>query len=289
MLPLGYAVRAAHARRVPLVISPRGMLAPWSLRRSRWKKLLAGRLIHPDAFQSAAAWHATSQREAEDIQSLGFQQPVCVAPNGIEPPAMDPTLARAHYLRVAPELAGKRVLLFYSRFHSKKRIKELLADFAPISGRQPEWHLLCVGIPEEYSVDDLRAAAAGLGLASRTTFLDGRDAPKPYAVAHLFALPTHDENFGRVIAEALAWGVPVITTTGTPWEQLNTIGAGRWVEIAAFAQELEGLMARPLDELRVAGERGRTWVVEEFDWARIAKTLRGFYERLTTHVPLVPA
>jgi glycosyltransferase involved in cell wall biosynthesis len=288
MLPLAYAVTAARARGVPLVISPRGMLAPWSLRRSRWKKALASRLVHPGAFEAAAGWHATSGREAQDLQALGFRQPICVSPNGVEPDASDRAEVRAHYWSLAPELAGKRILLFYSRFHSKKRIKELLADFASLAGSRLEWHLLAVGIPEEFSVAELRSVAVTLGIAHRATILDGSDMRKPYSLAELVALPTHDENFGSVVAEALAEGVPVITTTGTPWQGLNEHRAGRWVAIPDFRGELGALMALENEELRGAGGRGRAWVLSRFGWDAAAQKLKTFYETLLANQRSTP-
>ncbi len=280
MLPLGYGARAAQAKGIPLVISPRGMLAPWSLKRSRWKKALASLLIHPGALRGATAWHATSQQEADDIRRLGFGQPVCVAPNGVDPPVADDRMARSYYPRLAPELRGKRVLLFYSRFHSKKRIRELLADFARIAERHADWHLLAVGIPEEFTVAALRGEAERLGIGARATILDGRQAPKPYSLAQLFVLPTHDENFGRVVAEALAAGVPVITTTGTPWEQINVVEAGRWVPLISFRDELGGLLSRSPAQLKAAGERGRAWALETLSWGAAAARLKEFYEAL---------
>ena len=280
MLPLGYAARAAQAKGTPLVISPRGMLAPWSLKRSRWKKALASLLVHPGALQGATAWHATSLQEADDIRRLGFGQPICVAPNGVDPAAADERVARSYYLHAAPELEGKRILLFYSRLHAKKRVRELLADFARIAEGHADWHLLAVGIPEEFTVAALRGEAERLGIGARTTILDGRQAPKPYSLAQLFVLPTHDENFGGVVVEALASGVPVLTTTGTPWEDLNRVGAGRWVPIEEFPGELERLMALAPADLAAAGERGRRWVLDAFDWREIAATMKRFYEGL---------
>ena len=280
MLPLGYAARAARRLGVPLVVGPRGMLAAWALRRSRWKKALARLVLHPGALDSAAGWHATSDREAEDIRRLGFRQPICVAPSGIEPPVDAAPEAKRHFLAVAPEIAGRRVLLFYSRFHSKKRILELLRDFASIAPRLPDWHLLAVGIPDEYSVAELSAEARRLGIASRASILDGTTGPAPYAAAELFSLPTHDENFGRVVAEALAAGVPVITTTGTPWTEIDAAGAGRCVDIDAYRPTLEELMGRTSAELRAQGENGRRWVLQNFQWERSASTLKSFYQEL---------
>lgn len=280
MLPLAYAAEAARARHVPLVISPRGMLAPWSLRRSPWKKRAARALLHRGAFEQAAGWHATSDQEAQDVLRLGTGAPVCTAPNGIEPSApMDPA-ARAVYLERAPELRERRVLLFYSRFHSKKRILELLRDFATLTATHPRWHLLAVGIPEEYSVERIRGEANRLGISERVTVLDGRDLPKPHGLAELYVLPSHDENFGRAVAEALSAGLPVVTTRGTPWSGVAAAEAGAWVTLEDISMALCGLMSRSSDELRAAGERGRDWVLGAFDWKTIAGAMVGFYESL---------
>jgi glycosyltransferase involved in cell wall biosynthesis len=279
-LPLGYAARAAHRRRLPLVISPRGMLAPWSLRRSALLKLVARLLVHPGAFGRAAGWHATSEQEARDIAAYGLTQPVCVAPNGIEPPADDPVAARAAYLAVAPELRGRRVLLFYSRFHPKKRVLELVRDFAALAATHPQWHLLLAGIPQAYTPERLLQEARAAGLAGRVTALDGRSLPKPYALAELFVLPTHDENFGRAIAEALAHGLPVLTTRGTPWSEVETWGAGRWVTLEGVRPALDQLLALAPDTLRQMGERGRTAVLERYAWPVVVRPLVEFYREL---------
>jgi len=279
MLPLGYAARAARERKVPLIISPRGMFAPWSLRRSRLRKALAARVVHPSAFRAAAGWHATSPQEARDIRALGHQQPVFVIPNGVEPDSATES-ARSHYRERAPRIDGRRVLLFYSRFHAKKRVLELMADFAEISRRRPEWYLLVVGIPEQYSVARLEAEAERLGMSDRCRVLDGLNGPKPYAVAELLALPTHDENFGQVVAEALCAGLPVITTTGTPWQELNERGAGRCVDLADFPRDLDALMDRSADELRRAGERGREWARATLDWRIIGLQMAEAYGRI---------
>jgi glycosyltransferase involved in cell wall biosynthesis len=280
MSPLGYAAESARRRAVPLVVSPRGMLTPWARRRSPLKKALARQLVHPGAFEQAAGWHATSETEASQLRAYGLVQPICVAPNGIEPPAEDAEASRRFYLDAAPALRNRRVLLFYSRFHSKKRVLELMRDFKMLAPRLPEWHLLVVGIPEEYSLERLRDEAVRMGLDGRASVLDGRGAPKPYPVAELFVLPTHDENFGRVVAEALASGVPAVTTTGTPWGELDGVGAGTCVSIDALPRELERWMSKTADERRAAGARGREWALQALDWTRIAARLRDFYAQL---------
>ena len=282
MLPLGYAARSARERGVPLVISPRGMLAPWALRRSRLKKTAARLLVHRGAFEQAAGWHATSEQEADDVRALGFTTPICVAPNGIEAASVARDDAVRVYLHLAPELRGRRVLLFYSRFHSTKRILELIRDFSHLSARHSSWHLLAVGIPEEYSVERIMAEASRNGVSSRVTALDGRTLPKPYPLAELFVLPSHVESFGRVVAEALAAGVPVITTIRTPWAGLREVEAGACVPLDEVETALGEAMSRDTTELRVAGARGQQWVAERFSWTRTARVLTDFYEGLVS-------
>jgi len=284
MLPLGYAARAARERGVPLIISPRGMFAPWSLRRSRLRKALAARVVHPGAFRTAAGWHATSPQEARDIRALGYRQPVFVIPNGVETERGTDS-ARSYYRDRSPRIDGRRVLLFYSRFHAKKRVLELMAAFGEIAKRRREWYLLVVGIPEQYSVARLQAEAERLGISDRCGVLDGLQAPKPYAVAELLALPTHDENFGQVVAEALGAGLPVITTTGTPWQELNERGAGRCVDLADFPGELDALMGRSSEELRRAGERGREWARATLDWRTIGLQMAEAYSQILDRWP----
>jgi glycosyltransferase involved in cell wall biosynthesis len=109
---------------------------------------------------------------------------------------------------------------------------------------------------EVWSAFLLRALAETLGLAGRATVLDGRDLPKPYALAELFVLPTHNENFGRVVAEALAAGVPVLTTTGTPWSEIEAADAGRWSPLECLSEDLDELLA--LSPRRVVRD-GRAW------------------------------
>lgn len=281
-LPLDYAAHAAGRRGLPLVVSPRGMLAPWSFRRSPALKLLARLLVHPGAFRRASGWHATSEQEARDIAGAGLRQPVCVAPNGIEPARPDIEAVRAAYYAVAPELQDRRVLLFYSRFHPKKRVLDLIHDFAALAAARPDWHLLVVGIPEAYGPQRLMAEARASGIGARTTALDGRLLPKPYPLAELFVLPTHDENFGRAVAESLAHGVPVLTTQGTPWAELEVWRAGRWVALQDVRRALGELLDLAPDALRQMGERGRQGVLENYAWPVVVRPLVEFYRSLVT-------
>ncbi len=276
---LHYARQAASRANAPLVISPRGMMSPWAWNHHRLKKSLAARFIHPGAFSTAGGWHATSEAEAGEIRALGFNQPICVAPNGVVAPSRaEETAAAQRWHTLVPSLAGRRVALFYSRLHAKKRVLELIDLW--LSKPRGDWLLLIAGIPEQYTVNQLDSYLVRNGGTHQIIVQDGTHEPPPYAVASLFVLPTHSENFGLVIAESLVRGVPVLTTDGTPWQALDTQGAGRCVSWENYGAALETLLASSPEALRASGERARAWAVPAFSWTQAAATLASFYGSL---------
>jgi glycosyltransferase involved in cell wall biosynthesis len=277
--PLHYARRKAARDRIPLVVSPRGMMSTWAWRQHRAKKAFAACCIHPGAFAAVDGWHATSVEEAGEIKTLGFTQPVCVAPNGVESP--DPSevaAARAHWQAVIPASTTKPVALFYSRFHHKKRIIELIDLWAAIA---PEnWVLLLVGVPEQFSVAQLREYVVRAGAVGKIEVYDGANHPPPYAIASLFLLPSHNENFGLVVAESCANGVPVVVTDTTPWSGLQRGGMGWCVPWEQYETILRGALSEPGAQLRERGAQAREWVLREFSWRRSAQELANFYVTL---------
>lgn len=276
--PLHYAHGKARRDGIPLVIAPRGMMGAWAWQHRRWRKALAGRFIHPGALEGAAGWHATSASEAEEIRGLGFTQPVCIAPNGVSaPPAAELAAARTRWEEILPAVRDRRVAVFYSRFHPKKRVLELIDLWRTVAPRG--WLLLLVGMPEHYQVAELRAYAAKAGAAD-VHIHDGAQLPAPYAVASLFVLPSHTENFGLAIAEALAHGVPTLVTDTTPWQQLAVHDAGWCVPWRTFESQLRLATAEPPEALARRGEAGRAWVLREFSWAQSAHILADFYATL---------
>jgi glycosyltransferase involved in cell wall biosynthesis len=279
LLTLRYAHRAAQRLQVPLIISPRGMLSGWAYRHHHWRKLLAALLVHPGALAGADGWHATSAGEAEDIRRLGFTQPVCVAPNGVTLPT-EPELAaaRAAWLAACPSAAGRRIALFYSRFHRKKRLRELIGLW--LAAPRGDWLLLVVGVPEEYSAAEVNQWVAARGGRAQIAVFDGADRPPPFAVASLFLLPSHSENFGLVVAEALAAGVPALVTDTTPWSGLAANDAGWCVPWTDYGRALNEALRQPPGTLATTGGRGRAWVARDFTWDRSAGRLLDFYQEL---------
>lgn len=270
----GASFRAATAAGVPYVLTPRGMLEPWALEHRAWKKKVAWYTYQRYIVHGAALLHATAWAEARQLRALGLQTPILVTPNGVKVPAQ---------WKQEPSRGSTRQALFLSRVHPKKGLLNLIKAWAAV--RPDNWRLVIAGPDEANHRAEVEAAAAREGVEDMVSFTGSiADEAKwtLYRTSDLFVLPTYSENFGVVVAEALASGVPVITTTGAPWSILNEQDCGWWIEIGVgpLQQALREATASS-DARRLAmGRRGRHLVQECYTWPAIAETMVGAYRWL---------
>lgn len=264
---------ATRGGRALLVTSPRGMLSPEALARSALKKRLAKPLQWP-VVARAALLHATSRMEYEDIRQIHVRQPVAIIPNGIDVPEFNGNE------RVAPGGAGVR-MLFLGRLHPIKGIEMLLKAWQELQDRYPQGELVIAGGGEKSYVQSLHEQAGKLGLA-RVSFpgpVFGAEKERQYRTSNLFVLPTKTENFGMAVAEALARGLPVVTTRRAPWPGIEERGCGWWIERTEpeLVKALDHALQLGPIELDRMGRRGRQWMIEEFDWRAIARQMKAAY------------
>jgi glycosyltransferase involved in cell wall biosynthesis len=282
MYPSVVARRWGARTGLPRVVSPRGMLEPWAWAHHRARKALLWSLFERAHCSGATVLHATSDQEAHSIRTRLPSSRVVVIPNGVDVPS-EADLAAA--------VSGKgerRRALFLSRIHPKKGISQLLTAWAVV--RPAGWELAIAGIDEGGHEAEVRRLVSELGLSDSVIFLGeqvGVAKLRTYRSAELFILPTFSENFGIVVAEALAAGVPVLTTTGTPWSGLVTRSAGWWVapESSAIGSVLKEACALPADTLREMGDRGRAWMVRDFGWPAISTRFSDLYSELLDSLP----
>ncbi len=282
MFPNLYARQAAKRSQLPLVISPRGMLEAWSLNRSQLQKRIAWRLYEKENLLNATAFHATSIDEAHSIRQLGFTQPIAIIPNGVTVPKLDSVGSRELLTDRFPELKDKRWLLFLSRLHPKKGLDTLLSVWHTLHAQFPDWQLVIAGPDLIGYQADLVKLTAELNLQHCVTFtgmLSGNDKTTALSHAELMVLPSHSENFGIAIAEALAYGMPVITTHGTPWQGLHPHDCGWWIENNAktLAKTLTEAMQLSDSTRRSMGQNGRRWMIEQYSWSAIAQSMSEVY------------
>jgi glycosyltransferase involved in cell wall biosynthesis len=269
-LPFNHTVAGLAGKRH--IISPRGMLEPWALNNSKWKKRVAWWLYQKRDLKRAIAFHATAESEAESIRRLGFKQPIAVIPNGVDLPEIFKPA-------VKPEGASKTAL-FLSRIHPKKGLPMLLDAWKRVA--PDNWRLVIAGNDDGNHLPLIEKKLKELGLGDQVTIagpLFGKAKDVAYRNADLFVLPSYSENFGIVVTEALGYQLPVLTTTGCPWQELITERCGWWVDPTPEGIEagLGDALASSSMQLQEMGVRGCELVREKYQWPIIAENMWVFY------------
>lgn len=286
MYPNQVAGNMARKSTIPYIMSPHGMLEPWGLNRSRWKKKITGMLFEWTNIKKASCLHACSEQEYLNIRLFGYKGPVAVVPLGLTQDEFKHALcsvsASQDGLTFKNIFHGKRVLLFLSRLHFKKGVESLLKAWDEIGNDFPGWRLVIAGDGEVDYVASLKEQVSQDGLDDSVVFIGAVHGEEKWALmkqAEIFVLPTLSENFGLVVAEALACAIPVITTKGAPWDDLETEKCGWWIDTGTMplATCLSGALSLASDCLAEMGKRGRLLVERDYLIEKTARMLRGVY------------
>jgi glycosyltransferase involved in cell wall biosynthesis len=269
--PTYAAARAAERRRVPYVISPRGMLVPELIsRKSAFAKRLWMRAFERRTFARAAGIHFTAQTEWNDAARTAMPLPTpFIVPNGIDLPAASAT----------PRLPD--TLLALGRINWKKGLDRLLDAVQAV----PDVKVVIAGNDEENLTPQLRAQAERNGIAGRVEFrgpVAGAEKEELLATATALVLPSLSENFGNVVLEAMAASMPVIVTREVGLAaDVEQAEAGIVIDgtPASLAGAIQRLLHDP--ELRAQmGRRGRELVSARFTWDRVGREMEEQYVRI---------
>ncbi len=208
-------------RPMGIVLTPHGMLEPWLIQRNYWtKKFPAICLYQRKAVKRCDLVVATADEEKQHLSELGWNQRIAMVQNGID----------VRQIVMKSEWKAPRKLLFMSRVHPKKGLELLFQALARFE-RCP-FRLDIAGSGEESYIGKLKQLVKELGLEDVVTFLGpvyGTAKWELIRQADVVVLPTYSENYGLIVAEALASGTPVLTTTGTPWQSIEKESCGWWV------------------------------------------------------------
>jgi glycosyltransferase involved in cell wall biosynthesis len=284
LFPQFTAWRAARRAGVPYVVSPRGALDPHLRRRGRAVKTIANALWQRAMLEGASALHVTSAEEERLVADVAPAVPRSVVPNGIDCAAFESLPPAAELRDRFLGGAGGPVVMFLGRLSHKKGLDALVRAFARVRSLVPDARLAIVGPDDEGLTPALQAIAEREGVAGAVTFtgmLRGRDRLAALAAADVWTLPSHSENFGIAVAEALAAGRAVVVSPGVNIApEIAAAGAG--VVADADAQSLaEAIVALLRDDARriALGRAGREFA-RRYDWSAVAPQLAAMYGRV---------
>jgi poly(glycerol-phosphate) alpha-glucosyltransferase len=271
---------AAWARRLrrPLLISPHGMLDPWALRHSGWKKALATWAYERRSWQVAACFHALNLQELDAIRAAGIRGPVAVIPNGVDLPDTPPDPGRRSRC--------PRRLLFLGRLHPKKNVLGLLQAWnalGPLARRG--WQLSIAGWGDRAYRQRLTKEAGEDVQILGAQF--GPSKEELWEQASAFVLPSFSEGLPMAVLEAWAQRLPVLMSRECNLDA--GFGSGAAVESGTSVKELTASLERFLGmtgpDLLAMGGRGRTLVEASFSWPSVTSRWMAVHQWLLGRAP----
>lgn len=264
---------------LPRIISPHGMLSPWALRKSAWKKQCAALIYENWLIKKATAVHALSEAEYSDIRSFGYLGPICIVPNGINitnNTNKDATLYTDQSILK---------LLFLGRINQQKGlhllIPALVKAFASTKSDN-RWVMQIAGFGDSAYENSLREMVASAGLTERVIFLGpvfGAAKDNLLKAADAFVLASYGEAFPMALLEAGAHSLPILCTAECNLPELYPAGAGRKLslDIKQMAQELVEFFSLRADERKKMGDAARMLVQDRYQWDRVAAQFEAVY------------
>jgi glycosyltransferase involved in cell wall biosynthesis len=276
------AAQAARRRRRPYIVRPLGTLAPYGLQQHRLLKRISLALVERPLLNGAARIHCTSRMEADEIRALG-DWPIAVIPLGIDLARFPVERNRRWIDEHAPHLHGRRLLLFLSRLHEKKGVELLLDAFARVRQRDAACALIIAGSGRAEYAAALRKRAEALELGTAvywTGHVEEEARAGLLAAADAFVLPSHAENFGIAVVEALSAGLPVVISDRVGVQQeVRAAGAG-WIVPLEVEQWVEALLSilRDDDARLHMGEQARALARREFSADVMTRRLIDLYQ-----------
>jgi poly(glycerol-phosphate) alpha-glucosyltransferase len=273
------------------MISPHGMLDPWALKHSGWKKRIASALYELGHLRRAACLHALCDAEYNAIRAFGLSNPVCMIPNGVDPVgrrALGPPPWRSEL----PEKAN--VLLYLGRLHPKKGLANLLKGWGELrrtgGDADRNWYLVIAGWDQGGHRASLEALVLREGIGGGVRFVGpqfGPDKEATFRSADAFVLPSFSEGLPIVVLEAWAHGLPVLMTPHCNLPEGFARRAALSIEPSpgSIAGQVHALLVMSDDRRREIGDRGRELASTEFNWNRIAAQLASVYRWISASGP----
>lgn len=264
----------------PLIISPHGMLDPWAMAYSPWKKWIVWQLWEAKATKAAKCLHALCESEAQSIRSFVGHMPIATIPNGVKIPLKDKSnLESPVWSNLIPE--GEKVLLFLGRYHQKKGIEPLISAWQSVAGmaKKTGWWLIFIGFGDDGRLESqLRNFPVERCFAFGPLF--GEEKASALAHSSAFILPSYSEGLPMAALEAMSYGLPCLLSQACNLSEAYEINAAikSEPESAGLIYSLESLFALNEEECAQMGRAGKFLVSSKYNWNVVAGQFAQLYE-----------
>lgn len=273
------AMAIARIKKIPYIVRPLGQLCQWSLQQSAFRKKTYLHLIEKSNIDRSSFIHFTSYQEEAEASDLNLTAQSLVIPHGL---SVKPLVACPRQ-RIREDLhcpENDPIIVFLSRLHPKKGLEFLI----PALGKLKDYSftLVIAGSGDHQYESTIRTLVSTHGLTERTRFMGfvtGEQKDLLLQGSDLFVLTSYSENFGIVVLEAMAAGLPVLLTPGVALAadvQKHCAGTVTHLDIDSISQAIAQYLDHP-DTAKSTGDRARQFVLNHYTWDRVAAQLIEVY------------
>lgn len=280
--PVLPAYWACQLRKVPYIITPRGMLEPWALAYKSGKKKLYFSILEKPALQKASCLQMLASTEAQGITSLDLKPPLVIIPNGVHREDFASLPNPEIFYQQFPETRNKKLIILLGRIDPKKGLDLLAPAFSELYQKLENLHLIIAGpdntgfLPtaKQYFIESRCIHAVTF-----TGMLTGEVKYAALAAANIYVAPSYSEGFSMSVLEGMAAGLPCVITTGCNFPEAGMANAAMIVDIDAdsIANALIQLVENE-QEAKEMGDRARQFIMENYTWDQVAQKMISVYE-----------
>ena len=294
----------------PYIVTPNGMLEPWALQNSRWKKQIAKLFYENEMLHGAACIQANTQKELRDIRAYGLRNSVAIIPNGVDLPPDSANQEELHLKEYTSSFdssqnqkiaSSRNILLFLGRIHPKKGIENAIRACNEVNIREKaEWCFVIAGWDQLGHLQELVNLCLHLGL--RFTITDsnikvgdrstdnfdvvfyrevfGQEKEDLFRAATAFILPSFSEGLPMSVLEAWSFSLPVLMTQECNLPIGFSFNAARKIapNITDISSGMRELFQMNSSDLKAMGMRGRELVSTNFTWKIVGRQMKEVYD-----------
>jgi len=272
---IGYKI--AKKYNLPLVVSVRGTMYGWALNQSKYIKKFAMWLFQKEMLNYADIVHVTENGEVDALRDIGVKNNFELIPNGVELCNKFDSFSQDVLDQISYD-KNKRYIMFLGRIVHNKGLHYLIKSYKKLKDKYDNVEVVVVGGVEDRSYFDKLEKVTGICFLG---MLDGLDKHTIFSISSLFVLPSKSENFGMSIAEAMSYKIPVITTKGTPWKEIEENNSGWWIDLTQenIDNAIDEALGCTCHELKSKGSKGLD-IIRKYTWDVQAKKFEKAYENI---------